>query len=318
MPTLTSAVLPTAGNLRRSLLHSFLTCCFLTCCVFLIGEVDVRADEPPPVSLRYQFRAGEVVRYTVSVRDEYVFQAGEEQVKPFSQQTSTKSYRVISVNDDGSAVLEVTLVEDVQIEVEENDVRSTYDSREPTEQIPKAFLPLANIVGKPTLQLTLSPTGDVSNVKPLLNAAQEPEEANRTALEVLPRLPADPIAVGGSWKEDFTISINLPKSQLKKIVKLQRRYYLKSVEDGQATIEMRTMVLSPIRDPDEELELVRRTPNVTFVIDLERGFLISRLLTLENNVIGFGGNPAAMMSIKQRHTDRLLPEQTAGSSAPRK
>lgn len=293
--------------------HECRTLCALAYLSLVICSGNLSAQDGQPVSLRYQFRQGEIVRYSVSMLDEYTLQIGTAQDQPWSRQDSIKSYRVGTVHDDGSAVLELTLVEQIAIEVEENGLRSTYDSRKPADQIPPAFLPLANMVGRPTLQLTISPTGEVANVKSLLPESQQPEEIARNATEVLPRLPEESVSIGGSWTEKLNTSINLPNATLKKVVKMERRYRLTSVENGLATVEMETKILSPVRAEDE-LDLIRRTPNVTFILDLERGLLVSRTLRLDNQVVGFGGNAASLMKVRQRHVDKLLPSQAAGGS----
>lgn len=268
------------------------------------------------VTLRYQFREGEIVRYAVSLRDRYTIQVGEVQDSPFSRQESTKNYRVLSVKEDGSARLELTLLEQVAARISQNGEEMSFDSRDRYDEIPAPFRPLAAMVGRPYLRLTVSPTGEVSDIRPLIEGAETPDEISQTALDVLLRLPEEPVAVGGNWNENYEVPIRLPDNpMLKKYVKMQRRYHLKSIDDGRATIELTTKILSPIQDPDEELQLTRRTASGTIVLDLEGGTLLSRSLSLENSVVGFGGNAASVMKVEHRHTEKQVSPRTAGDAA---
>jgi hypothetical protein len=301
---------------RRKRTTSLVSLAMIGICLATTGPAlsDEAGEAGQPVSLRYQFREGEVVRYAVSLVDRYSIQIGEAQDSPFSRQDSTKNYRVLSVDEDGFARLELTLLEQVATKISQNGDEMSFDSRKRNDEIPAPFRPLAMLVGRPYLRLTVSSTGEVSDIEPLIEGAETPDEISQTALDILLRLPEEPVAVGESWKEDYEVPIRLPDNpQLKKYVKMQRRYHLESVEDGRATIEMTTRILTPIDDPDEELQLTRRTAAGTIVLDLERGTLLSRSLSLENQVVGFGGNAASVMKVEHRLTEKQIPTQKAGN-----
>lgn len=261
--------------------------------------------------LRYKFEPGQVVRYAVSTYDDYLIQLGTVEEKPYSHQDSVKNYRVISVNDDGSAVLELTNMEWVKIEIEQNGAHADYDSR--TDKKPEPlFAPLATMVGQPHLRLTISPTGKVSDLQPLIKKDQNVEEL---AQQILLELPEEPVKVGGIWTEDDVVPVQIGEnSSLKQMVKVQRRYFVQSIEKGIVTISVKTKVLTPLGNPDLELQLIRRQPEGTVQLDLERGLLVNRTLTQDNQVLNFGTG-AARMDFKQKHTERLLPVQVAQSGS---
>ena len=255
--------------------------------------------------LRYKFQPGQVIRYEVSLHDDYEVTIGEVTEKPHSYQDSVKSYRVISVNEDGSAELEL-MMEWVEIDLFQNGVAADFDSRVDKKPI-ELFQPISKMVGKPHLRLNISPTGKVTKLVPLLNETEKPKDL---AVDVLVELPEKPIKVGGIWNEDISVPISLPDSQLKQMVRVQRRYFLRSVEGGIATITIKTKVLTPLNDPELELQLLRRQPEGWMEIDLNRGLLVRRHLTQKNQVVNFGQG-ASKMDFQQKHTERLMPTQVA-------
>jgi len=271
------------------------------------------------VSLRYQFKTGQVVRYNVSMDDRYSINVGGVEDEPFTKQDSIKHYRVVKVNADGSAVIELQF-ESIKIKGEQNGSAFQFDNQEAKagkEKIEPMFASMAEMIGKPYLQLTVTPSGEVTRVKSLLTDDEsELDEAQQAALDVLLRLPSEPIEVGSTWREDFEGSVSVSAdSPLKKPVKMQRRFSLTSVEKGIATIQLNTVILSNVTDPDQLLQLIRRQPRGVIKIDLNRGVLLERTVTQDNQVQGFGEGPN-LMTFKQTVTERLNNIQTAAATVP--
>lgn len=280
----------------------------------LFVNISLQAED---VLLRYKFAPGQVVQYEVSMHDEYDIRIGGSSDEPYSRQDSGKSYRVIAVNDDGSAVLEPTF-DWIKIDVEQNGVRSTWDSRKGVPP-PMELAAMADVVGKPNLRISVTPTGEVTKVESLLGDQIEVDvdDPKQAALDVFLRLPQESVEIGGTWREDFQGSVNVdPNVQLKKVIKMQRRYYLKSVEDGIATIQLRTVVLTPVQEPAQLMQLLRRQPQGTIKLDLDRGILISKSLAQQNQVQNFVPNQASVLTFKQQHTEIFKGVQTAATVGP--
>ncbi|SFI04812.1 DUF6263 family protein [Planctomicrobium piriforme] len=274
-----------------------------------------RADDAQPVTLRYHFQPGQIVRYDVTMNDDYRIQIGAAVDSPYSHNHSSKHYEVKSVAPDGSAVLVLT-IDAIQLEIFQNGGKIKYDSRnKETAKNEPVFLALEDLVGKPHLQLIISPRGAVSNYQPLVAKDQVPSDPATAAFDVLVALPEQPVKVGETWKEAFEAAVNLTGSEVKKQVKMQRHYTLTSHENGLATIEIKTKILTLLEDADEEMQLLRRTPCGTVVIDTQRGLLVSKTLTQNNEVTGFQ-NGASVITFKQLQEEKLLTEQAGVEAAP--
>lgn len=273
----------------RGLAGAFLVLC----------TASLHANDAQQVDLRYKFVPGQLVRYDVQLNDDYRIQVGEDKDTPYSHQSSVKNYRVKEVEADGSAILELT-IESVNLEIHQNGETFRYNSQqqEKDEEGEDAalsqpvFLAMKALVGKPHLQLRVTPHGDVSAFVPLVPGDQVPDNPGQVAFDVLLRLPDEPIAVGGTWKEDFEINLPIPESSLRKPVKVKRHYTLKSLEGSLATIELNTKVLTILDLPEEQMQLLRRRPSGTIVLDLDRGLLVSKNLKQDNEVSGFNTGPS--------------------------
>lgn len=275
-------------------------------------QTPLRGDDAETFLLRYKFVKGQVVRYEDSLKDDYVIKAGPITEKQHSYKKSEKNYRVVSVNKDGSAELELTF-EWVAIEILQNGVNAAYDSRLDKKldpQLETFFGPMAEMVGKPRLRLTISSIGKISDLQPLINKQQKP---NKLSINVLPELPKEPVKVGGLWTEDIAVPVSFPNNpQLKQMVKVQRRYFVRSLKDGIVDISVKTKVLTPLSDPELQMQLIRRQPQGDFQINLETGLFLSRKLTQENRVLNFAKGPS-QMDFTQLHTEKMLPEIVAES-----
>lgn len=272
------------------------------------------AENSEKVLLRYRFEPGQVVRYDVTLNDDYKIQVGSTTDEPYSHQSSVKNYTVKSVLPDGSAVLQLT-IESVQLEIQQNGDTFRYDSAADTDpQEQPVFEAMKNLVGKPHLQITMSPRGEVSAFTPMVPGNQVPDNPQQVAFDVLLRLPEEPLAVGENWKEEFEVVLPIPDSKLTKTIKMQRKHLLQSLEGDLATIDVQTKVLTILESTDEEMQLLRRTPSGTVVLDLKQGQLISKTLSQDNQVSGFERG-ASFMGFRQKLSEKIRPAQTAADSS---
>ncbi|MCA8994515.1 MAG: hypothetical protein KDA88_21230 [Planctomycetaceae bacterium] len=281
----------------------------ITACLFLALCV-ASAHSEDPVLLQYKFQEGQVVRYSVSDRDDYDIQVAQQKDAPFTDQKSVKQYRVVKVNDDGSAVLEV-MFESVKLTIRSAGETKTLDTQAAANGDDPVFSTLQEIVGKPHVQVTAAPNGQLSEVKPLVERAGQPDEISKNALDAFITLPSQPIAVGTAWREDFNVPIRV-NPKLSKAIKLQRRFYFQSLEDGKATITFETKILSPVNDPDDEIQLIQRPTRGRIVLDMNRGIVVEKTVSLDNTVTGFGGI-ASSMTLKKLHQEVLLNTQVAAA-----
>ncbi|REJ85658.1 MAG: hypothetical protein DWQ34_21490 [Planctomycetota bacterium] len=265
-------------------------------------------NEPASASekhlLRYKLKPGDVLEYAVEKDSTIDVQVGDAAGTVRHSSNSGKQYRVLSVDGSGRAELEVQ-IKFVVLKAENNGQKFEWDSRS-EEPPPDAFKGVQETIGSPLGTVKVSPSGEIADLSLPERTGEQPGD---TQWEVFPMLPQEPVAVGETWKEAFEIQIQATPT-LKKGVKMQRMYTLKSVEDGRATIDVRTLVLSPIRDPMEEGQLIQRTPHGTLVLDINEGRLLERDLKIDSRVVGFQG-PQTSLGVVGTRRESLSSTESA-------
>jgi hypothetical protein len=294
----------------------------------LVSASRTSADDPAPATsekvakvvqkvagekklLRYKFEKGQQVRWkvvhlsTVELNDTNFRQVTQ------SKTTSIKLWTVDSVDEDGSAVV-VNVVEEIDLWRQANDSEPEKFNSRNDKNPPLAFEQFAQSIGKPLSTKTLSDRG----------AVLKAEGANQFDLgmgPVLPPLPEEPVGVGHRWTFPDEIRVRNHKSQQVKTVKVQYVYTLESFRGDLANIKVKTEILTPIKDPQEQAQLVQNTVNGALAIDLAKGQIVSRQIDWDANVVGFNGEQGTgSMNYLARLTETLVdgPQRLAPEASP--
>lgn len=261
--------------------------------------------------LRYKFEKGQQIRWkvvhlsTVELNDKNFQQTTQ------SKTTSIKLWKIDSVEADGSAVV-VNVVEEIDLWRQANDSQPEKFNSRNDKNPPLAFQQFAESIGKPLSTKTLSDRGNVLKA----------DGANQFDLglgPVLPPLPEEPVGVGHRWTYPDEIRVRNQKSQQVKTVKVQYVYTLDSFDGDLAKIAVKTEILTPIKDPQEQAQLVQNTVNGSVTLDLAKGQIASRQVDWDSTVVGFNGEQGTgSMSYLARLTETLVdgPQRLAPEAPP--
>lgn len=257
--------------------------------------------------LRYQMKPGEVLRWEIdqrsSVRNTMEGTTQEAQTKT----VSLKAWKVVDVMPDGEIEF-INLVERVRMQNKLPERAEVVFDSTKDEQPPPGFEDAARAVGVPLSSIRMSPRGEVveRDIKHHQPAA-DPHEL------VAMLLPETAIAVGDSWTQAQDIRVKLGEGGTKE-VSAQRKYTLRSVENGVATIGVDFQVLSPTTPPIDG-QLAHRLTKGTIRFDIERGRVLSQRLDVDRRVLGFAG-PASSMHLVTRMEQRLQKAKASVASRP--
>lgn len=274
----------------------------------LAGSPGATADDAqaPGVLLRYRFETGQKLYYSVVNGSNIVVQYDVNAHEVEHSSSSVRHFRVIDVYDNGNALLQLT-IDRAYMQAEQAGSVAVYDSAS-SEPVPDAFAQVNNTIGVPWVNITLSPKGEVLDVRTMVAGVNEANIANEVQNNVLSLLPDEEVQIGDSWSEEYMVGVQIDKtSALQREIRMQRTFTLTAVEDGQATIEMRTVSLSPVRDPFQEGQLLQRAPSGTLLLDLASGTLLSRELRVDGEAVGFSG-PQSCMTVESIRTEQLIDE----------
>lgn len=259
-----------------------------------------------PVSLRYKYAANQILRYAITDETTLEIAAGGEAATMNYSSCTWKHLRVKSVTEGGRAVLELVL-DRVRMQAEGPAGKSRFDSREPGLP-PAEFAHIVDFVGRPIADMTVTASGRITDLR---DPGQKTATAAAVPAELLERdstgpivFPEQPVAVGQRWTEQIDVPVSVGEGTLTKNVKLQRAYTLTAVDDEVATIELDTIVLTPIQDAAISAQLIQRTPSGIVLFDLQKGVILSRRTFLSNQVVGHEG-AASKLKVVRSYVERL-------------
>jgi hypothetical protein len=267
-------------------------------------------DSPTPAEnyeLRYKFKPGETIRYRVEHRAKVRTTISGTTQTAETESFSEKVWRVKSVDEQGAASFEHS-VDVVQMRQKVSGRQEeTYDSTKDT--TPSApFQDVAKNVGVPLSVIKMDPKGRVLHRE---NLRPQPTDGQVT----IP-LPDEAVRVGHTWNVPLEVELRQESGAIKR-VKTRQQYRLEEVNNGIARISMETVILTPVRDPALEAQLIQRETSGTVRFDIEAGRVISQEVNLDKQVTGFRGE-TSLMHYETRFTESLLPaSQTAGKPSAR-
>ncbi|QDT65112.1 hypothetical protein [Calycomorphotria hydatis] len=264
----------------------------------------VIAEEAETFRLEYQFEIGDVVRYSEQQNAVVLTKKGGASEKTKQQSITEKHFKVLDVSDSGEARLQLTIDRTVMAASFNGAEPLRFDS-ESEETVPAVYESVAKTIGKPLAEITVRPDGTYVSGHALLTEDEIKSigsgETGGDAISrnILIPLPTDAIQIGDDWDEQYQVSVSVGKN-LSKNIKCIRKFQLKSVDNNIATIQMRTALLTPVRDPAILMQLVQRLPAGTIEFDLEQGQIIKRELDSDRTEFGWSGSDSSIRAVTRR------------------
>lgn len=279
------------------------------------AKKELQASVGQTYLFRYKASPKEVLRWEISHQVDFdtTVSGTTQRAKTYSK--STKAWRVTEVKADGTFTFNHVVEDSAMWQELTGRARVEWDSKK-DETVPSGFESVAASLNKVLLRIEMDNQGKI--VKRTIEhrgpgAADEDDEHQMT----LP-LPKEPIPVGYSWHLPFDIKLPQEGGSVK-IFKAREKFQLLSVEDGVATISNETQVLTPVRDPAIEAQLIQRGGRGEVKFDIARGRVISQQVDVDKSVVGFRG-PASSIHYVSRFTEKLVDGQkkTASREKPAK
>ncbi|WP_010582816.1 DUF6263 family protein [Schlesneria paludicola] len=248
--------------------------------------------DPPTYQLVYRFQPGQFTHYEIDDRAEMIVQHGNNFSKIIQQTQWLKSYRVVTVDENGGATLEpITEAVRMSSQAGEKPVLS-YDSEKDSSP-PKEFENVAGTIGRPLARFQVAPSGRLLKVSMIATdvpkSFSDAAEKADPAINFLIVLPEKPVKIGEQWTEKYETPVPVGNG-LTRAVTMIRTYELTKVNENIATISMRTSLLTPLTEPEILRNLVQQTPSGTIEFDLAKGRISNRSLQINEKVVGAYGS----------------------------
>ncbi len=286
----------TRSRLQPSSFASVLAVSLLaTFCLRASAEDAAPAEDAEKYLLRYQFEVGEEVGWDVEHRAKIRTTVNGTTQTAETASDSRKVWKVMAGKDNlytfAHSVEHVAMRQELTGREE-----VTYDSRSGNKPPPGFESAHAN-VGVVLVIVTIDDRGKVvkrENKRPQPDSGQ-----NQMTIE----LPEQAVAVGEVWDVPCDVTVTLPMSGARTL-KTRQRFKLESVSAGIATISMETQILTPVRDPKIEAQLVQRETKGRFKFDIEKGRVVSQIHELDKRVVGAVGEASSMHYV-MRFSEKL-------------
>jgi hypothetical protein len=242
------------------------------------------ADEP--VSLAYRYTPGQVLRYE-GTRSLTIESTVSGSTQKFSSETkSLREWRVIEVDAKGNAKLSMSILS-VKVDATETNGKVLKFDTDAEGQSG----PLADIVGKPMLEVTLTPSGQVVSV-----SEARPETSGAFVANVRTLLfpvPPTPVGVGTGWQIDLDLPMPPPVGPAEKM-RLRQTFRLEKVVDSVAQINLATTTVEDINDKSRLSSIAQYLPSGRIELDLSRGVVRSVQQTIDQTVKEFAGSDSVI------------------------
>lgn len=250
-----------------------------------------------PVRLAYRLAAGDRIDMEVSHRALTETTVGLTTQATETATDSTKTWRVIAVDDAGRATIEQS-VDHVTMTSRTSDRGETRWTSDGDAAPPPGYEAVRQSLGVPLSRLVIDTAGRIIERRDL-----RPVPPSNTGDLVVVPLPDEPVAVGAVWTIPEEVVVEAAGSG-RKAVRTRLRYQLEAVDDGIATISVDTTVLTPISDPRLEARLLERIWSGTIRFDVAAGRVISRSTAVDRRVVGFEG-PESSVRYKASLEERI-------------
>ncbi len=274
------------------------------------ADADSAKPHAEKYTLRYQFKQGDSMRWQVVHRAKIQTTVSGTSQTAETLSSSVKLWRVVKAEPGGPTTFE-HLVESVDMRHKLSGRQEVHYNSQTDKKPPAGFENVAQSIGVPISIVTIDPTGQIlrRDRKPAKAAAENDGQIT------IP-LPEKPVAIGEDWSFPYDIDVTLEKGGSKRVKTLQQ-FTLEGVKTGVATIRVATQILTPIRDPAIQAQLIQRESNGTVRFDVDAGRILSQQMDLDKQVVGFRG-PASSLHYTTRFTEELVdkPAQTAAKPKP--
>lgn len=255
-------------------------------------------SQPEKYLLRYRFMPGETLRWLVISKNAMRTAVDTKATSTESVSQSVKAWHVTAVASDGNATFEHS--------IEAADWWQHLQGRDPVrygsqsgEKAPPEFKAVADTVGKTLSTFTVSARGEIIKRDRKNEKTAPPAEAQF----ILIPMPAEAVAVGHVWS--LPEDVQIMQGALPRRIQAIKKLTLQSVENGIATIQFTSRILTPLDDSRLESQLMPWQFDGVARFDLAAGRLVSQQIDIDRRVVGVSGKTSSVHFVS-RFTERLM------------
>jgi len=255
--------------------------------------------------LRYNLEPGLVISSEVTHLAKTDTKVDSSEQNSHSRTVSQKTWEVTRV-ENGEMTFEYKILEIDMSQRIGADMEIRYSSKNGDEPA-RQFQAAADSVGKVISTVTIDEQGMI------VARSDENNPPNLGMGDITLPVPKKPIAVGATWEVPRELRIRREDNTVKK-VRFRELFRLDKVSAGVATVAVRSEMLTPITEPQEEAQVLQQLSNGTIKFDVDAGRMISKELGWDKVVVGFSGAGSVMDYSARLEEQVIKAELKAGAS----
>lgn len=218
-------------------------------------------------SCKFLWKEGETITYRVDHQTTVAEVVGGNKAQTSSKLNLLKRWEVLGVDDQGVATLKLVLVAMRNEQVTPSKEILLFDSNDLEKSTPALKEHLQKFIGKSLAILRVDSLGKVLEAK----------EGEIQRYETDPpfgfTLPTQTMQENASWKREFTIVLPPPRGTGEKY-SAEQSYLCKSIQDGIATIILKTTLKTPPESAVDQIPLFQKQPSGNIQFDTRTGRLV--------------------------------------------
>lgn len=240
---------------------------------------------PAQETVRMNWQPGQVLVYRAEHAIQVNETVGDEKSESKSRVNVTKRWQVATVDANGCATLQLTLLR-LRNEMTRPDGEVlVFDSADPTKTTPEVREQQARYVGPVLAILRVDSWGRVVEVK---ESKFGPASRFECELPFVGMLPGAGLKPNATWERSYQITLEPPQGTGEKFAALQR-YRCTGVVGNLATIALQTELKAPPAAAADRVPLAQMQPAGEFVFDRKAGRLHSAALKVDQEIKGHQG-----------------------------
>jgi hypothetical protein len=234
---------------------------------------------------RFKWVAGQTLVYKVSQTTTASEKVGDKSGETTTKLDLIKKWSVGAVDANGVATLTMSL-DKLRMETKTPASETMlFDSEAKDKSTPGMAEEMSKYVGVPLIVVRLDPRGQMVEVKECKFGAANRLEAD---LPFKITLPPVPFAVEGAWERKYQIKLD-SQSEAGESYAAVQKFTCKSMNGGQATIAVNTLINGLPASPADQIPLIPMQPIGEVVFDTAAGRLKSVRYKWSKEIVGHQG-----------------------------
>jgi hypothetical protein len=282
-----------------------LTPVLVVCCVQMASAQSAQSAgsaQSAQSAWRFRWQAGQILTYRVEQQTRSFEVEGSAKIEIRTKVSLVKRWRVLSVDKDGVATIQHSLVSLRLENTAPSGETLLFDSTNPDKSDPQLREQMTPYVGVPLSTLNIDALGRLVAVKESKFGPASRYEAELPFLITLPEKGASP---GQSWQRTYPITLEPPQGTGEKYNAMQT-YTCKRIEGAGAVLGVQTEMKTQPEALADRTPLLRFQPEGEVVFDIRSGRLHSALLRVKKELKGHQGEGSSYLfesTYSERYVD---------------